>query len=78
MTTSEEVRLADVILDAEGGMDLLEGMATDSSPPTIQHDSLSAILTEAVQAFLDTLNGNSLADAIEPREEMARQLGINA
>lgn len=59
-----QIRLADVILDTEGDMDLLECMTMPVKRlPTAQR-RLRALLQEAVQAFVDSLNGHSLADLL--------------
>jgi Rrf2 family nitric oxide-sensitive transcriptional repressor len=61
----ERIRLADVILDAEGDMNLLECMRLPADQlPTAQR-RLCDLLQGAVQAFVDTLNGQSLADLLE-------------
>jgi len=61
---AESVRLADVIMDAEGGMKLLE-LPTQLSP-RIQpaHEKLIHLLDDAVHAFRNSLNGSSLADLL--------------
>lgn len=60
-----QIRLADVILDTEGDMDLLECMTMPVKRlPTAQR-RLRALMQEAVQAFIDSLNGHSLADLLD-------------
>ena len=62
----EQIRLADVLLDAEGGMDLLP--QPDSLPNGLvePHARLGRMLEHAVQAFLQDLNGQTLADLLAP------------
>lgn len=62
----DQIRLADVLLDAEGGMELLETPAAISEALSEPHERLGQALHEAVDAFLSALNGQSLADLIEP------------
>ncbi len=62
----EQVRLADVILDAEGGMELLEPPVAVGEDLADPHERLTSALQGAVDAFLQTLNGQSLADLVEP------------
>ncbi|MEM1413065.1 MAG: Rrf2 family transcriptional regulator, partial [Pseudomonadota bacterium] len=62
-----QVRLADVLLDAEGGMELLETPEDIGKELREPHERLSDALRMAVDAFLAALNGRSLADLLEPR-----------
>lgn len=69
----DQIRLADVILDTEGGMQLLElpeGVGEELLEP---HRKLCAVMQEAVDAFLEALNGNSLADLIGVNEVPLRE-----
>lgn len=69
----DQIRLADVILDTEGGMQLLElpeGVGEELLEP---HRKLCAVMQEAVDAFLEALNGNSLSDLIGVNEVPLRE-----
>ena len=55
------VQLADVIVAAEGGIELLHGDQTSELAATRQA-GLHQLLDTAVEAFIQTLNGSSLAD----------------
>ena len=63
---AHEIRLADVLVDAEGGMDLLPEPETLPAGLAGAHGRLNQVLRDAVQAFLEDLNGQSLADLLEP------------
>jgi Rrf2 family nitric oxide-sensitive transcriptional repressor len=67
----KQVGLADVIRDTEGNLNLLH-----KAESPIGHERLSVVFADAMDAFLSSLNQSSLADLIEPREELSRQLGI--
>ncbi len=56
-----EVRLADVIVAAEGGIELLQNSASRDAETPAQ-PGLNALLDAAVTAFIDTLNGSNLAE----------------
>jgi Rrf2 family nitric oxide-sensitive transcriptional repressor len=62
----QQIRLADVLVDAEGGMDLLP--QPESLPDSLvdAHARLGQMLDHAVQAFLQDLNGQTLADLLTP------------
>jgi len=62
----DQIRLADVLLDAEGGMELLATPTAIGDELSEPHERLSQALHDAVDAFLAALNGRSLADLIEP------------
>ena len=71
-----EINLANVVLEAEGDMDLVECFREGHNGVLDRGSRLHGVLGSALQAFLETLNGHSLLDIMEPREELARRLGI--
>jgi Rrf2 family nitric oxide-sensitive transcriptional repressor len=66
---AHQIRLADVLVDAEGGMILLPEPETLPAGLDTAHARLTQVLHDAVQAFLADLNGQSLADLLEPSTE---------
>ena len=78
MRAPEAIRLADVIIDAEGNMDLLsppEGVGPELMAP---HQRLGAVMNQAVEAFLGALNGHSLADLLDLDEAAPRTVSARA
>ena len=71
----EDIRLSDVILDAEGDMTLLECMDEGALEMPDGQDRLRGILSNALQAFLDSLNAHSLDELIEKGEKGPGSLG---
>lgn len=63
---AQQIRLADVLVDAEGGMDLLPQPESMPDGLVDVHLRLGQVLDTAVQAFLDNLNGQTLADLLAP------------
>jgi Rrf2 family nitric oxide-sensitive transcriptional repressor len=66
---AHQIRLADVLIDAEGGMDLLPEPETLPAGLVDAHSRLNTVFQDAVQAFLEDLNGQSLADLLRPSTE---------
>ncbi len=72
---AHQIRLADVLVDAEGGMDLLPQPETLPAGLANAHDRLNEVLHDAVRAFLEDLNGQSLADLVKPStEDLSRRI----
>lgn len=63
---ANQIRLADVLVDAEGGVELLPEPETLPDSLVEAHARLHRVLHDAVEAFLRDLNGQSLADLLEP------------
>jgi Rrf2 family nitric oxide-sensitive transcriptional repressor len=63
---ADQVRLSDVIVDAEGGMELIESPAALDETLAGPHERLAESLHRAVDAFLESLGGESLADLMDP------------
>ena len=75
---AHQIRLADVLLDAEGGMDLLPEPETLPACLVEPHARLNHVLRDAIQAFLQDLNGRSLADLVNPSpESLARRIATS-
>jgi Rrf2 family nitric oxide-sensitive transcriptional repressor len=60
----DTVRLADVIMHAEGGMQLLTAPEDIGEPLLAPHRVLTEVLEDAVAAFLEPLRDASLADLL--------------
>lgn len=60
-----EVYLADVIIDSEGSMNLLEAPGKLPASLTCPHQILDDILSDAGRAFLASLSNHSLADLLD-------------
>jgi Rrf2 family nitric oxide-sensitive transcriptional repressor len=73
-----EINLANVIMESEGDMHLVECMREKSNCALEASCRLSGMLAAALSAFLETLNRYSLADMIEPGDELSVLLGIPA
>lgn len=75
---AHQIRLADVLMDAEGGMELLPQPETLPDSLVDAHARLNGMLDNAVQAFLNDLNGQSLADLLRPSTEtLARRMAAS-
>ena len=73
-----DINLGNVIMAAEGDMNLVECMAEDSHCTLSPYCGVQGMLSIALQAFQDTLRRYSLQDMIEPRDELSALLGIPA
>lgn len=62
------IRLADVIEDAESDLVLLECMGEGGLDPSSPNARLRGILTNALQAFLDALNGHTVEDLLNEKQ----------
>jgi Rrf2 family nitric oxide-sensitive transcriptional repressor len=61
----EQIRLGDVVRDAEPNMRLVECFDRETNKcPIVRHCALKGMLNEALQAFLESLNRYTLADVI--------------
>lgn len=70
---ASQVRLADVILDTEGDMELIPPPGDVDAALTGPHERLARSLHRAVDAFLESLGGESLADLLgQPHAEVHR------
>lgn len=68
----ESIRLGDVLLDAEQNMRLVEcfDMSTNTCPIT-KHCGLKGLLSEALDAFVASLNTRTLADLLNDERRRA-------
>jgi Rrf2 family nitric oxide-sensitive transcriptional repressor len=62
----EDIRLGDLIRDMENDLALVECMGTDNHCALSGRCGLTAIVTKALQAFMDSLNTRTLADVLPP------------
>ena len=74
----ENIAIGDVIRRAEAGTGLVECMRKQGKYCVIERScGLAAILDKAREAFFDTLDGYSLADAASNRRAIAHLLSLN-
>lgn len=68
----ESIRLGDVVLDAEQNMRLVEcfDMSTNTCP-IVKHCGLKSVLGEALEAFVASLNRQTLADLLHGERRKA-------
>ena len=59
-----DIRLGDLIRDMENDLALVECMGADNHCTLSGHCGLTAIVTGALQAFMDYLNAHTLADVL--------------
>ena len=75
---AQQIRLADVLVDAEGGMELLPEPETLPDGLVEAHDRLNQVFHDAVQSFLRDLKGQSLADLLKPStENLSRPIAVS-
>lgn len=74
----EDIRLGNVVVDTEPSLRLVECFdAKTNTCPITRHCGLKAILHDALQAFVDTLNAHTLADLLRAeRPKALRQLFV--
>ncbi len=75
---AQQIRLADVLVDAEGGMELLPEPETLPDGLVEAHGRLNQAFHDAVQSFLQDLKGQSLADLLKPStESLSRPIAVS-
>lgn len=74
-----DIRLGAVIRDAENGFDVVPCMRRVSRGKCVIEPAcvLKRALKEAVSAFLDVIDGYTLADLIQPRRRLRGLLSVN-
>lgn len=70
--TPESIRLGDVLVDAEQNLRLVEcfDMSTNTCP-IVKHCGLKGVLSEALEAFVASLNTRTLADLLHAERRKA-------
>ncbi len=71
-----EIGLGDVVRRMEPGFELVECFGSHSSCLLVSGCRLKGALQNALQAFLDALDGVTLADLTAPHPSLRRTLGI--
>ena len=74
--STEEILIADVVRDMEDDLNLVECFCEDGSCIIQPVCELKAVLTQALTAYLDTLEQYTLQDLLHPRKELAEVLGM--
>ncbi|KAA9130812.1 Rrf2 family transcriptional regulator [Marinihelvus fidelis] len=66
--TPSDINLADVIMDAEGSMTLLDCMNETKAEIDAVQSRLRSVLVQAIQAFVDSLSVHTLEDLVSQGE----------
>lgn len=70
----EEINVGELVRRTETNMELVECFGADNQCCLAPVCVLRGALDAALKAFLDVLDGYTLADLIAPREQLSRQL----
>lgn len=73
-----EIVIADVVRDMEDDLNLVECFCEEGSCIIKPVCELKAVLSEALDAYLQILEGYTLRDLLRPRAQLARVLGMTA
>jgi Rrf2 family nitric oxide-sensitive transcriptional repressor len=73
---ASEICLADVIIDMEDDLNMVECFCADGECIIAPVCELKCVLDQALTAFLDTLRNYTLADLLMPKKKLNRMLGI--
>ena len=73
-----EIVIADVVRDMEDDLNLVECFCEEGSCIIKPVCELKAVLSEALDAYLQILGGYTLRDLLRPRAQLARVLGMTA
>jgi Rrf2 family nitric oxide-sensitive transcriptional repressor len=73
-----EIVIADVVRDMEDDLNLVECFCEEGSCIIKPVCELKAALSEALDAYLQILEGYTLRDLLRPRAQLARVLGMTA
>lgn len=73
----ETINLGDVVRHTESDMTLVECFGPDNTCCLTPSCALRRALNEALQAFLDVLDGYTLADLLKPKRELATLLWMD-
>ena len=74
--SAEDICLADVIMDMEDDLNMVECFGTDGECVIAPVCELKSVLNQALTAYLDTLRNYTLADLLTPRAKLCRMLGM--
>ena len=73
-----EIVIANVVRDMEDDLNLVECFCQGGRCIIKPVCELKGALTQALTAYLDTLESYTLSDLLQPRAELSRQLGMTA
>jgi Rrf2 family nitric oxide-sensitive transcriptional repressor len=73
-----EIVIADVVRDMEDDLNLVECFCKEGACVIKPMCQLKVILSQALAAYLDTLEGYTLLDLLRPRNQLIEVLGMTA
>lgn len=74
--SAEDICLADVIMDMEDDLIMVECFGADGECVISPVCELKGVLDQALTAYLDTLRNYTLADLLTPKAKLCRMLGV--
>lgn len=75
---AEEINVASVVRDMEDDLNLVECFCKGGKCIIKPVCELKSILSQALNAYLETLEGYTLSDLLKPKAELSRVLGMTA
>ncbi|MBT8059163.1 MAG: Rrf2 family transcriptional regulator [Xanthomonadales bacterium] len=75
---TSDIVIADVVRDMEDDLNMVECFCEGGSCIINPVCELKSVLTQALTAYLDTLERYTLKDLLKPRRELAQVLGMRA
>ena len=75
---AKEIMIAEVVRDMEDDLNLVECFCEDGSCAIKPMCELKAVLSKALDAYLETLESYSLLDLLKPRAKLIEVLGMTA
>ncbi|HET6593365.1 MAG TPA: Rrf2 family transcriptional regulator [Xanthomonadales bacterium] len=76
--SARDIVIADVVRDMEDDLNLVECFCEEGSCIIKPVCELKSVLTRALNAYLDTLEGYTLRDLIRPKAQLVEVLGMTA
>ena len=76
--STSDIVIADVVRDMEDDLNMVECFCEGGSCIINPVCELKSVLTQALSAYLDTLERYTLRDLLEPRQQLAEVLGMRA
>ena len=73
---ASEICLADVIIDMEDDLNMVECFCADGECIIAPVCELKCVLDQALTAYLDTLRAYTLTDLLIPKKKLRKMLGI--
>lgn len=73
---AQEINLADVVMDMEDDLNLVECFCTGGQCLITPVCELKSVLNQSLNAYIDTLKRYTLADLLEPRDKLSKLLGL--